>query len=167
MTKEEIKATTSMRDVVERYGLQPNRAGFLHCPFHDGDHTASLKIYKDSFHCFGCGAHGDIFDFVRLMEHCDFKTAFRILGGDSGKMSDAAVMQIARQRQRKRTRERQKAKKQEEYLFYADRLRVCEETLKTAEPYSEEWSREQTLLPQLREKVETLCRELCDLIEKR
>lgn len=167
MTKEEIKATTSMRDVVERYGFQPNRAGFLHCPFHDGDHTASLKIYKDSFHCFGCGAHGDIFDFVRLVEHCDFKTAFRILGGDSGKMSDAAVMRIARQREKKKAREREQAKKKEEYLFYAERLRVCEETLKAAEPYSEEWNREQNLLPQLRTMVDSLYRDICDLIEKR
>lgn len=95
MTKEEIKATTSMTDVVERYGFRPNRAGFINCPFHDGDRTASLKIYPDSFHCYGCGAHGDIFDFVRLAERCDFKTAFRILGGDSGKMSDAAVLRIA------------------------------------------------------------------------
>ena len=44
-------------------------------PFHYGDHTASLKIYKDSFYCFGCGASGDIFDFVMRMERCDFKTA--------------------------------------------------------------------------------------------
>ena len=167
MTKEEIKATTSMRDVVERYGFRPNRAGFINCPFHDGDRTASLKIYPDSFHCYGCGAHGDIFDFVRLAERCDFKTAFRILGGDSGKMSDAAVLRIARQRERKKAEDRQKAKKKEQYFFFAERLRVCEETIQQAEPYSDEWTRETGLLPELRERVESLYQEVCDLIEKR
>ena len=50
---EKVKAQYSMMDVVERYGLHPDRAGFLHCMFHTGDRTASLKIYKDSFYCFG------------------------------------------------------------------------------------------------------------------
>ena len=45
MTSEEIKATYSMRNVVERYGFQPNRAGFIHCPFHGGDREPSLKVY--------------------------------------------------------------------------------------------------------------------------
>ena len=40
-----------------------------------------MKIYKDSFNCFSCGAHGDIFSFVQEMEKCDFKTAFMLLGG--------------------------------------------------------------------------------------
>ena len=73
MTKEELKNTYSMKDVIGKYGLFLNRAGFVSCPFHYGDHTASLKIYKDSFYCFGCGASGDIFDFVMRMERCDFK----------------------------------------------------------------------------------------------
>ena len=167
MTKEEIKATTSMRDVIERYGFHPNRAGFINCPFHDGDRTASLKIYPDSFHCYGCGTHGDIFDFVRLAEHCDFRTAFRILGGDSGRMSDAAVLRIARQRERKKAEDKQRAAKKEAYLFYAERLRACEEAIQQAEPYSADWIRETALLPELRDKVDALYQEVCDLIEKR
>ncbi len=167
MTKEEIKATTSMADVVERYGFRPNRAGFINCPFHDGDRTASLKIYPDSFHCYGCGAHGDIFDFVRLAERCDFRTAFRILGGDSGKMSDAAILRIARQREQKKAEARQREKLKEEYLFFAERLRACEETIQQVEPYSAEWEREMKLLPELRDKVDALYQSVCDLIEKR
>lgn len=167
MTKEEIKMTTSMADVIERYGFQPNRAGFIHCPFHDGDRTASLKVYKDSFHCYGCGAHGDIFDFVRLVEQCDFKTAFKILGGDSGRMSDAAVLRIARQRERKKAQDKEKARKKEEYLFYAERLQICEATIQQSEPYSDEWTRETSLLPELRAKVDALYKDVCDLIEKR
>lgn len=44
MTKEEIKEQVSMRDVLIRYGLQTNRAGFIRCPFHLGDREASMKI---------------------------------------------------------------------------------------------------------------------------
>lgn len=82
MTSEEIKRTVSMEELVERYGLYPNRAGFIVCPFHKGDRNASLKIYKDSFYCFGCGAAGDVFDFVRKMDGMSFKEAFLFLGGE-------------------------------------------------------------------------------------
>ena len=84
MTKEEIKDLYSMKDILERYGLpQPNRAGFICCPFHK-EKTASMKIYKKDFHCFGCGANGDIFTFVMLMDGLTFKEAFKELGGETG-----------------------------------------------------------------------------------
>ena len=81
MTVEEIKATYSMRDIVERYGFQPNRSGFIHCPFHTGDRDASLKVYAKDFHCHACGANGDIFTFVQMMEEISFKEAFLSLVG--------------------------------------------------------------------------------------
>ena len=46
MDKETIKQQYSMRDVLSRYGMVPNRAGFINCPFHPKDRTASMKIYK-------------------------------------------------------------------------------------------------------------------------
>lgn len=82
MTSGEIKEMYSMRDILTRYGLQPNQKGFIHCPFHRGDRDASMKIYDRDFHCFACGAHGDIFSFIMLMECCDFKDAFHLLGGE-------------------------------------------------------------------------------------
>lgn len=81
MTSEEIKQHYSMREVVESYGIHINRAGFCSCPFHQGDRTPSLKIYPKDFHCHACGENGDIFSFVQLMDGCDFKTAFKKLGG--------------------------------------------------------------------------------------
>lgn len=66
---QEIKIRVSMQDILHRYGYQTNRAGFLKCPFHSGDNTASLKVYKGDrgWHCFGCGKGGSVIDFV--MEH--------------------------------------------------------------------------------------------------
>lgn len=81
MTTDEIKQSVSMREVAERYGYHPNRAGFISCPFHNGDRTPSMKIYPRDYHCHACGANGDIFSFVMGMENCDFKTAYKSLGG--------------------------------------------------------------------------------------
>ncbi len=63
MTFETIKSMLTMDAVARHYGYTPNRAGFLRCPFHD-DKTPSMKLYRDGFHCFGCGAHGDAIDYV-------------------------------------------------------------------------------------------------------
>lgn len=87
MTTDEIKQSVSMREVVEGYGIRIDRKGFCCCPFHK-EKTASMKIYKTSYNCFGCGANGDIFSFVMGMEHCDFKTAFKSLGGSYKQKSD-------------------------------------------------------------------------------
>lgn len=104
MTVEEIKQSYSMRSVVESYGYTPNRSGFIVCPFHK-ERTASCKIYKDSFYCFGCGAHGDIFTFVEKMDGCDFKTAFKTLGGSFEKASDNMMYQAAKQKAARKTKE--------------------------------------------------------------
>lgn len=80
MTLDEIKQIP-MREVVERYGIIPNRSGFIHCPFHRGDKGASLKIYAKDWHCHACGADGDQIDFVRRMDNLSFKEAFMALGG--------------------------------------------------------------------------------------
>lgn len=87
MTSEELKQRISMHELVERYGIKIDRKGFCCCPFHK-EKTGSMKIYKDSYNCFACGANGDIFSFVMGMEHCDFKTAYKSLGGTYKEHSD-------------------------------------------------------------------------------
>ena len=87
MTTDEIKQSVSMQEIVERYGIRIDRKGFCCCPFHK-EKTGSMKIYKSSYNCFGCGANGDIFSFVMGMEHCDFKTAYKALGGSYKQQTD-------------------------------------------------------------------------------
>ena len=166
MTIEEIKQQYSMRDVVERYGLYPNRAGFLHCPFHESDHTASLKIYKDSFYCFGCHAHGDIFSFVQRMDDCTFKEAFRTLGGESGPLSDAAITRIA-----KRKREAQKYKKrlddaQDETVTASDEYLEAKKALDNLEPFSDEWCAVQNRLQTLQQNADKSLETYLDTISE-
>lgn len=95
MTVDEVKSEYTMRDILRRYGLEPDRAGFIRCPFHN-EKTASMKIYPKKFKCFGCGAGGDVIDFVSMMENCDFKTAFKELGGGYAPKSDLSRLKMYR-----------------------------------------------------------------------
>ena len=56
-------------------GLSPDRAGKVHCPFHE-DRTASLQLYDDgTWYCFGaCTAGGSIFDFAARVFRLDTKS---------------------------------------------------------------------------------------------
>ena len=59
---EEVKQHLTARAAAERYGLTVSHHGMARCPFHD-DHTPSMKI-DDRFHCFACGADGDVIDYT-------------------------------------------------------------------------------------------------------
>lgn len=46
--------------VIERYHLEPNRAGFILCPVHEErEPSCHLDCKKNYWYCFGCGANGD------------------------------------------------------------------------------------------------------------
>lgn len=101
LTVEEIKDTYNMRDIVARYGFQPNRRGFVPCPFHSGDRQASLKVYDRDFHCHACGANGDIFKFIEMMEDISFKEAFQTLGGTYEKPTFSSKLAVYKSRKRR------------------------------------------------------------------
>ena len=56
-----IRKLVDIRQAAEMYGLEVNRAGMARCIFH-ADKNPSMKIYDDHFHCYACGAHGDVTD---------------------------------------------------------------------------------------------------------
>ena len=139
MNKEEIKKTYSMREIAERYGFQVDRAGFIHCPFHQGDRGASLKIYQDSFHCFGCGANGDIFTFVQMMDRVDFKEAFQSLGGtyDKPTFHSKLALYLSKKKADQRKKEQDKLKKRRELNNVL--IDVYRDYMNRSEPFSETW----------------------------
>jgi len=55
------------------------------CPFH-GEKTPSFHVLTDkgTYHCFGCGVHGDVFSFVMEYENLGFFDAAKRLAGDIG-----------------------------------------------------------------------------------
>lgn len=74
-----IKRTVTMDDILPLYGYTVNRAGFMRCPFHTGDHTASLKVYNGArgWSCFGCHAGGTVIDFVMQSDSVSFAEAVK------------------------------------------------------------------------------------------
>ena len=76
-----IKRTISPIEAAQRYGTVKH--GFMRCPFH-ADRTPSLKLYGDHFHCFGCGAHGDVIDLTTALLGCSESEAARRLEADFG-----------------------------------------------------------------------------------
>lgn len=113
MTVDEIKQTYSMREIAERYGVKIKRDGMCSCPFHGKDKHPSMKIYKDSFHCFTCGANGDIFTFIQKTDNCDFKTAFYSLGGSYGDDHKAAQMAKYHAEKSRKNREKKEQERKE------------------------------------------------------
>ncbi len=139
MTKEEIKSTYSMQEIVERYGLHLNRAGFIQCPFHKGDHDASMKIYKDSYHCFGCGANGDIFTFIQRMDNCDFKTAFYSLGGTYEKPTFQSKLSVYRLKKQEEQRKKEEIKLKRKKELNNMLIDIYRDWMKKSEPFSDVW----------------------------
>lgn len=80
----DIRRMLTAQQVAEFYGFQVGRSGFMKCPFHQGDHTASLKLYdgEGGFHCFGCGAHGSVIDFVMRLFDLTFRQAVLRINAD-------------------------------------------------------------------------------------
>lgn len=139
MTTEQIKEQYSMSDILDRYGIEVNRAHKAHCPFHNGDRTASLHVYTDSFYCFGCGAGGDIFDFVERFEDCSFKEAFTKLGGTHTRLSDAAVLRIDRNRRARAKRKEELDKKRDDFDRANNLSGFWSALQQKYEPFSDEW----------------------------
>lgn len=60
---EEVKQQLNIRQVIEHYGFKVYKGKLFVCPFHN-DHKPSASIKNDYFHCFVCGAGGDLITFT-------------------------------------------------------------------------------------------------------
>ena len=88
--------SVSIDEVAKRLGMDLRRETATHskalCPFHD-DTTPSLLIDSNRdhgpqhFHCFACGAHGDVIDLVREQLKLGFKEAVEWLAPGSANPS--------------------------------------------------------------------------------
>ena len=70
----EEATTVSLVDLVR----EPPIGGKIRCPFHD-DNSPSLQVYADHYHCFVCGAHGDLSDWLVRVEGLDKSEAKRVI----------------------------------------------------------------------------------------
>ena len=80
---DEVKEQLNIRQVVEFYGFNVNRAGQFICPFHN-DHKPSASIKNDYFNCFVCGAGGDLITFTAKLHGLSNINACKKLVSDFG-----------------------------------------------------------------------------------
>ena len=79
---EVVKQSVTVREAAELYGIAVGRSGMACCPFHDDRHP-SMKV-DARFHCFGCGADGDVIDFTARLYDLSPKEAAEKLAQDFG-----------------------------------------------------------------------------------
>src|SRR6476620_5358489 len=92
------------------------------CPFHS-EKSPSFVVYpKDgSYHCFGCGANGDIFGFLMKTEGLDFRGALEKLASKAGvELKPRNEQAVAEDRAKERLKEACAAAA----TFYANLLRT-------------------------------------------
>ena len=70
------------------------------CPFH-GEKTPSFYVYDDGFHCFGCGAHGDVITFVMKSTGAGFMETVEDLARQAGMEVPKASPQAAQAEQQR------------------------------------------------------------------
>ena len=83
---EDLKRAVNAIDVIGGY-VRLRKVGKRQvglCPFHN-EKTPSFSVSESGlWHCFGCGAGGDIITFLELQEGLDFRGAFRKLADIAG-----------------------------------------------------------------------------------
>jgi DNA primase len=135
----EIKTRVGIVEVVQaRTPLQRSGRNYKGlCPFH-GEKTPSFVVFPEtqSYHCFGCGANGDIFAFVMNTEGLEFRDALARLARQAGvQIAPRDEGEAAADRQRERLYEVCAAAA----LFYHNLLvRSSAEGAKAARAYAQE-----------------------------
>ena len=79
---EVVKQSVTAREAAEHYGIAVGRGGMACCTFHDDRHP-SMKV-DTRFHCFGCGADGDVIDFTARLYDLPPREAAEKLALDFG-----------------------------------------------------------------------------------
>jgi hypothetical protein len=134
--KEILKATVSVPDVLNRYGVQVKR-GRCKAICHDGKNYTA-KVSDELYYCFKCDQCMNIFDITMHFNNCDFWTAFELLGGTE-KPSFTSVVKAnkaKRERDQRIAKERKEKDSLKQIQMYITAYRniIAEE-----EPFSELW----------------------------
>ena len=121
-----VRERSPIADVIGEYiQLRPAGGGNLKglCPFHD-ERTPSFNVTsgKDLYHCFSCGAGGDVIKFVQEIDHLTFTEAVERLAARANiqlRYEQGGYVPGQETGQRRRLAEAHRAAAE----FYAERLR--------------------------------------------
>ena len=92
-----IKQNVDLAAVVQSCGIDLKKSGQSYkgyCPFHEDTKSPSLSITpaENLWQCFGCGAGGDVIDFIRKHDGISFKEAVvQLTGKESPKLQKKPV----------------------------------------------------------------------------
>lgn len=143
MTKEEIEerkqillATVSVPDVLSRYGV-PVKWRRCRGWCHDGK-DLNMKVFRDGCHCFVCGRSFDIFDITMHFNHCDFWTAFELLGG-AEKPSFTAIRKAKTAVKERMDRIAEAQKERAELRRVQMYITAYRAIIAASEPFSDAW----------------------------
>lgn len=129
--------TIDASDVLYMYGVKITRnrcRGFCH----NGNDPDSVKVFRNGIQCFVCGARMDIFNIVRYFEHCDYMTAFNILGGSDE--IDEKTKKIMAESKKKRDAEIEESRKRTEKIqTITSKINMYNWFFKQLKPMSDEW----------------------------
>lgn len=134
-----IKETLNMEQVVRQYGFEPNRSGFINCPFHN-EKTSSMKIYDTSFYCFGCGAGGDVIKFTAMLFKLkNFQAAIKLNNDFFLRLTSVKPDREAEQKylQEKIRKENEIKKYRAEYFEKCDEFKALRNVLEVSEDFEQ------------------------------
>jgi DNA primase len=144
-----VKSKVSMVDIAKHYGLKVNKRGFTICPFHNDKH-ASMKIFKgytkkDGFYCHSCGASGDIFSYVSMIEGISFQDSVRFIASifdvpiSNGKLNKECWKTIEKSKIERILQELEEKIKQNDLNKTSEKIQLYENIAKNTEPFSDWW----------------------------
>ena len=148
---EAVKQSVTTRQAAEMYGVNVRRNGMACCIFHE-DKTPSMKV-DNRFHCFGCGADGDVIDFAAQLYGCNKKQATEKLAADFGISYDCKSHSPPPSLKRQLTEKQQLCKAINTcYRVYCDYLHLLQDG--TEEQKTQLVQMKEKNLPELKKKIE-------------
>ena len=114
---EAVKSTVTPRMAAEHFGLNISRNGMACCPFHNDRHP-SLFVADDHYHCFACGEHGDVIDFVAKLYGLPLHDAAKKLAYDFSIQTDKPPTKAMQEKWNRKT-EAQQLRETEKLCFSA------------------------------------------------
>ena len=103
---ETVKTAVNAREAAQLYGVAVNRCGMALCPFHNDRHP-SLLVADDHYHCFACGAHGDVIDLAANLFGLSLYDAARKLAADFHLAPDKPLPESICQKLKQKTKAQQ------------------------------------------------------------
>lgn len=119
---EEVRTKNDIVDVISGY-VRLQKKGSSHwglCPFHNEKSPSfSVSGSKQMYHCFGCGAGGNVFTFLMNYENFTFPEAVRALAERSGvNLPEVEYTEEMRRRENKRARLLEVNKEAARFFYY-------------------------------------------------